>query len=310
MLGSQPRDRLLPTLATLVVLGLLMMTIHVRLEGGGVVGVVRSGTRTVLGPVQEAAAIVAGPIADVVDSLSNVAALREENDALRAENAELFASITALQDQTARLELLENFYQLESSGEEIGRTLANVISRTDPFDAALTINKGTADGIVRGQPVVNTTGFVAGVVDVVGRSTSTVVPITANRQALTVVVGEQIGTLHSVPGSDLMRLQMPDAREPVMEGDQVLTSAVSVNFPAGLPVGEIVEDAAPLVDLLNTRVDPFVDPDTLRFVVVLAWPPDPISVTLDDDVAEGRESAAATSVFGLIDSRSQRVRGG
>jgi len=284
MLNNEPRGRILPTLVTLLVVGILLMTFDVRLEGGGVVGVLRTGTQTLVSPLQKGAAVVVNPVADMVDSLSNMAGLREENAALRSENAELLASIILVQDQLARLELLEQLYDLEAAGDELGRTVANVIGRPDAFDAALIINKGTSDGVAVGQPVVDTNGYVVGTVKNVTGGSATIVPITANRQALTVVVGDQIGTLLSVVGSRDMRLEVLDARDPVLSGDRVLTSAVSANYPAGLPVGVVVEDAAPSIDSLRSLVDPYVDPDTLRLVVVLAWPPDPVTVTQDDTV--------------------------
>jgi cell shape-determining protein MreC len=77
-----------------------------------------------------------------------------------------------------------------------------------------------------------------------------------------------------------MRLEL-DAEEPVFIGDRVVTSSGSVRFPAGYPVGEVIADAAPTNDTLSTEVEPYVQPDTLRVVVVLAWPPDPITAVTE-----------------------------
>jgi cell shape-determining protein MreC len=74
-----------------------------------------------------------------------------------------------------------------------------------------------------------------------------------------------------------MKLEIYSAKEPVLATDRVLTSAGSLSFPAGWPIGEVVADAAPVVDVLTTTVRPFVNPRTLRLVVVLAWPPDPVT---------------------------------
>ncbi len=282
MLTQEPRGRTLPLLITLLIVGVLLMTFDVRLEGGGAVGVVRTGTQTVIAPLQKAASYVVSPVADVIDSLSNITNLREENIALRRQLAEAEAGLVAVQDQLARLELFEDLYELETAGNKIGRTVANVIGRPDAFDAALIIDKGQSHGIVRGQPVVDTNGYVVGTVKSVTAGSATIVPITADRQALTVVVGTQVGSLLSRVATNLMRLEVLDARETILAGQRVLTSAVSASYPAGLPVGLVVEDAAPQIDVLSTTVEPFVNPDTLRLVVVLAWPPDPITAVTDD----------------------------
>ncbi len=294
MLDNEPRGRILPTLISLIVVGVLLMTFDVRVQGQGVVGVMRTGTQTLVAPLQKAAAVVVNPVADMVRSLTNVASLQEENRVLRAQIAEQQAALIGVQDDLARLEFLEQLYDLETAGDELGRTVALVIGRPGAFDSALIINKGTADGVAVGQPVVDTNGYVVGTVKDVTGGSATIVPITGDRQAVTVIVGEQIGTLVSQVASSEMRLEVLDAREPILAGDRVLTSAVSASFPAGLPIGEVIGDSAPGIDTLTTFVSPFVNPDILRLVVVLAWPPDPVSITADDRVIPVDTSTTTT----------------
>lgn len=294
MLTNEPRGRTAPTLITLVVLGVLLMTFHVRLDGGGIVGVLRSGAQTIITPIQEAAAFVVTPVADMVDSLSNVASLREENLALRAELAEREAALVGLQDELARLEILEQLYELEEAGSEIPRTVANVIGSPDFLDEALIINKGTSDGIVPGQPVIDTNGYVVGSVHEVTAGSATVVPVIVGSSGVRVIVGEQTGVLTPQINSNLMRLEIFGARDPVLVGDRVVTSSGSVSFPVGLPIGRVVEDAAPVSDSLTTTVEPFADPDTLRLVIVLAWPPDPITAS-EQPVAEEPDQTTTTT---------------
>ncbi|HEY4606809.1 MAG TPA: hypothetical protein VIH55_04095, partial [Acidimicrobiia bacterium] len=161
MLTSKRSDRALPTFITLLVVGVLLMTFDIRLEGGGVVGVLRSGTQAIVSPLQRLASFVVNPISNALDSLSNVASLREQNAALSAELAEAQASLIAMQDQTARLELLEQLYDLGNDENQVGRTVANVIGAVD---AALIIDKGSSSGVLVGQPVIDTNGYVVGTI--------------------------------------------------------------------------------------------------------------------------------------------------
>jgi rod shape-determining protein MreC len=234
---------------------------------------------------------VVTPVANALDSLSNVASLREQNAALSAELAEAQAALIAVQDQIAKLELLEQLYDLDTDEEALGRTIANVIGAVD---AALIIDKGTSDGVVVGQPVIDTNGYVVGTVKSASSGSATVLPITAGREGLTVLVGSQVGTLVSRAFSSEMGLDVFDAREPVLAGDRVLTSAASTDYPAGYPVGEVLEDASPESTSLTTTVRPFVDPESLRFVIVLAWPPDPVSAVTDDTLPD--ESTTTTTL--------------
>jgi rod shape-determining protein MreC len=243
--------------------------------------------------MQRIAAYVVTPIANALDSLSNVASLREQNAVLLTDLAEAEAALVAVQDDLAKLALLEQIYDLETDGAELGQTVANVIGSVD---AALIIDKGMDDGIVAGQPVIDPSGYVVGTVKTASTGSATILPITATntREGLTVLVGSQTGTLLSRPFSSELALEMDldvfDAREPVLAGDRVLTSAASTDYPAGLPVGEIIQDASPESTSLSTTVRPFVDAEALRFVVVLAWPPDPVTAATDDAVPEDTTS--------------------
>lgn len=281
MLSREPAGRTLPTLITLIVIGIMLMTFDVRSEGTGVVGVLRTGTQSLVSPLQKAASFAVKPVVDLVDSLSNVANLREENIALRRELVAAQAEINAIQDLVVRVEFLEQIFDMKSAGSQIGRTVANVIGRPDPLEETLFIDKGTSHGIAVGQPVVDSNGYVVGSVSSATADSATVVPIISRRQGLTVIVGDQEGSLISQPGSELMKLEIYSARGPVLANDRVLTSAGSLSFPAGWPIGEVVADAAPVVDVLTTMVRPFVNPRTLRLVVVLAWPPDPVTAVTD-----------------------------
>jgi rod shape-determining protein MreC len=298
MLSREPAGRTLPTLITLLVIGVLLMTFDVRSEGAGVVGVLRTGTQAVLAPLQKAASFAVRPVVDLVDSLSNVANLREENIALRTELVEAQAELNAMQDLEVRLELFEQIYEMEAAGSDIGRTVANVIGRPDGLEESLIIDKGTSHGIAVGQPVVDSNGFVVGTVSTVTNGSATVVPITSQRQGLTVIVGDQEGSLISQPGSDLMKLEIYSARGPVLAEERVLTSAGSLSFPAGWPIGVVVEDAAPIVDVVTSRVRPFVNPKTLRLVVVLAWPPDPLMSVTTTTTSTTTTTIAGTTTTG------------
>lgn len=282
MLSREPAGRNLPTLITLVVLGIMLMTFDVRSEGAGVVGVLRAGTQTIVAPLQKAASYAVTPVVNLVTSLSNVATLREENQALRRELVEMQARLNTTRDLEVRLDLFEKIHGMDPAGSDIRQTVANVIGRVGiTVDEALIIDRGTSHGIAVGQPVVDPQFNIVGSVRTVTATSATVVPIMSSRQGVTVIVGDQEGTLLSQAGNDLMRLEIYRAQEPVLIGEPVRTSAASILFPAGWLVGEVVQDAAPVVDVLTTWVRPFVNPQTLRLVVVLAWPPDPITAITD-----------------------------
>lgn len=282
MLNRQPGDRTLPTLISLLVIGLLLMTFDIRSEGAGVTSTLRTGAQALVSPLQKGAAFVVNPVADAVDSLTNVASLREQNLALQAALAERDAQLVAMLDDQALIEYYEQLHDLEATGSELGRTPAQVIGQPDAFDGALIIDKGSSDGIVVGQPVIDPSGYAVGSVLHVSPGSATIVPITVGPSGVAVAVGNQVGEVLPQVNTDDMRLELSEAQDPVFAGERVITSSGSVRFPAGIPVGEVIADAAPGNDTLSAQVRPYVEPATLRLVVVLAWPPDPITPVTPD----------------------------
>lgn len=276
------RDNSLPTFITLMALAMMMMTLDVRAQGAGVIGTVRDGANALMEPVETAAAFVVNPLADFVENLADLAELRTENEALRAELADLQAEQASFQDKLVRLEQLEKAMRLELDIADIAVTAANVIGRTDSFDLAFRIDKGEESGIVAGNPVVDANGYLVGRVLEAGSGYAIVIPLVADVEAATVTVGDQVGSLSGVIGTDdQLVFDVFDQASPVLAGQQVVTSAQSFAYPPSIPVGEVIADAVPVGRALTVGVRSFVDVRSLRVVLVLAWP-DPKAATADD----------------------------
>jgi rod shape-determining protein MreC len=146
----------------------------------------------------------------------------------------------------------------------------------------LIIDKGTNEGIAVGQPVIDTNGYIVGSVQQVTSGTARIVPMTVGADGVAVTVGEQLGVVLPQINDNILRLDVNPARDPVLAGEKVVTSSQSVRFPAGYPVGEVIVDAAPTAaGSLSTLVEPYMNPNNLRVVVVLAWPPDPVSAVTE-----------------------------
>lgn len=282
MLNRQPGDRTLPTLVTLMVIGVLLMTFDIRSEGEGVTSVLRNGMQTIVSPLQKGAAFVVNPVIDVTRSLTNITSLRETNLDLQRQVAELEAQLIAVDDDLARLEFLEQYYDLEATGADVGRVVTEVIGRAGPLDNALIVDKGTSNGIAVGQPVIDVNGYVVGSVQQVTGGTARVIPITVGSDGVAVTVGGQFGWVLPKVNESTLRLEINPARAPVFAGDRVVTSSQSVRYPAGYPVGEVIADSDESgAGSLTGVVQPYMSLEDLRFVVVLAWPPDPVAAVTE-----------------------------
>jgi rod shape-determining protein MreC len=275
------QDHSLPLFVTLIVVAFLLMTFDLRSGGDGILSSLRSGTNSVVQPIEGAVQAVVDPIADFVDGLSDIASLRSENEALRARLAESEGELAGVADQLQRLETLENLLDLPLDVQAFSQTLANVTGRADSFDLSFRIDKGTSDGVLAGQPVLDDNGNLVGRVLESWAGGATVVPITGDIEAVTVSVSGQDGIARSIPGAselELVRdlsLDVFVGAQSVREGDRVVTSRFSQSFPPGIPVGVIKADASPEGQNLTAFIEPFLDLQSLRAVVVVVWPPDP-----------------------------------
>lgn len=271
-------DRSIPLFVTLLVVAFVVMTFDVRSSGEGALDTVREGASRLISPVQAVATAVVDPVARLVENLSDIAGLRNENAALRAELARVQADLAAVEQDRARLEVLEEMLGLELAVDELVRTNANVIGRSDSVDELLTIDRGEEAGILPGHPVLDHNGYVVGRVLDSWNGGAQIVPLIRDVEGITVTVGDQFGTLQPVIGSEDMVLSVLESARAVEVGDQVVTSQLSLSFPRGLPVGEIVEASRPQGQTLTATVRPFTETSRLEAVVVIAWPPDPATV--------------------------------
>jgi rod shape-determining protein MreC len=148
---------------------------------------------------------------------------------------------------------------------------ANVIGREASFwNYSITIDKGAAQGIKVGQPVVNALGVVGKVFEVV-ETTSKVILITDPQFSVAALAqrtresGLVSGTLQ---GKCRMSYIDNDAR--IRSGDQVITSKLSSSFPESLLIGTIID----IVDNPRTMtaeaiIEPAADMSQLEEVLVV-----------------------------------------
>lgn len=166
-----------------------------------------------------------------VSEITGYFSLRKQNEQLAQENAQLRNQIGSMDSV--------------GTPAELHYTAAKVVQMTtDQLHNYLTINRGSRDGIQRGQGVRNSEGVV-GIVRTVGRNYSVVLPIinTHTNLSCRFAKNDYIGTLQwDGEDSRFARLADVAAHMVVNPGDTIITSGLSPVFPEGIPVG-IVENS-------------------------------------------------------------------
>lgn len=222
--------------------------------------------------VTPAAAAVRGVTQPLTDVLLNAGQVRE----LSTENAELRQTVARLEAEATQLReaglAAEQVAALEASAGGAGAHLAASVLLRDPTPSRelVLIDRGAADGIVVGQPVLGPGAVLVGAISHVEDRRSWVRLLSDSGSSVAAVV-QSSRTQGALSGGDLpLLLEFVPLDAPVTEGDIVLTSALGGLLPGGLPIGRITSVTANDQDLFETiEVEPFTDYRRLEHVLVL-----------------------------------------
>jgi len=176
-------------------------------------------------------------------SLFNGVSLFRENENLKQENQKLLSQIVALQSITQENQAKSDVLTVCQNN---GFSLVMVgISGLDNDN--LSINKGSADGISEGMPVINQQGVLFGKISKVYKNFSHVILI-SNKNSITNVKVQQADNMMSevngvVKGKGALTayLDLIPISSEINYGDILVTSAIDKSFPKDLLVGKITK---------------------------------------------------------------------
>lgn len=168
--------------------------------------------------------------------------LLEENKVLRENQLVLQArqqKLAALEMENLRLrELLSSSAQLE---ERV--LIAEVLSAAqDPYRQQIVLNKGTRDGVYKGQALVDADGVLGQVIRV-SFDSSTALLITDPEHGTPVEINRTGLRTFALGRGDGQSLSLPflPGNADVQVGDLLVSSSIGGRFPSGYPVGHIRE---------------------------------------------------------------------
>lgn len=148
-----------------------------------------------------------------------------------------------LRDENARLRALLDLappLAVEPMVARITRTLPN------PFARKLIIDRGGADGIEPGRPVVDVAGLIGQITEVY--PTSSVITLLTSKEQAAPVQNQRNGLrlLVSGTGSDnLLEVRYLDMHADLKAGDLLTTSGIDGVYPPGIPVARVVSVEQP-----------------------------------------------------------------
>jgi len=237
-----------------------------------------------------AALTVTAPVERMFSGLTRYTSALEENAELRRQTAALAADVARLREARSEADRLRG---LVGFGDSLGvaRVAARVIGKDITRQANfLTIDRGTADSVEVGMPVVDERGVVGRVI-LTSAHYAVVMPHQNTQFAIpaTIDLLDQDGIVRwDGTGYDRLLMEFVPKTEPVVPGQLVVTSPYSDVFPPGLPVG--IVDTAYAAAGRNDYViylRPAAPITQARYVYVLLIRPDPEREALEAAAREG-----------------------
>ena len=224
----------------------------------------------VTGPLQTAMISSAQAVENVWLDYFALVNLREENEQLRKSLARAGARINRQREAEVaniRLRLLLNFtsnYGYEYLGAKV------VAWDPGPWFKTITIDRGEADGIKTGQPVVSDQGVVGRTAEVSAHFAKVLLMVDYNSSIDAYVQRTRVRGILSGKSEKYCALKYILKNEELLKGDVIITSGLDGIFPRGLPLGYITRVNKTGQDIFQeVDVVPAVDFDRVEEVLVV-----------------------------------------
>lgn len=226
-------------LLVLVVLSVALMVVDARFD---TLKPLRSQMGMVLTPLYWLADLPVRAWQRATETLSSSSSLVAENERLKAEALLMqrrLQKLAMLTEQNVRLRELLNSAALVDDKVIVGELIG---LDPNPFTHRILIDKGARDGVFVGQPVLDASGLMGQVVEVMPYAARVLlltdvthsIPVQVNRNGLRAIA---IGT----GNPDYLELRHVAETADIKEGDLLVSSGLGQRFPSGYPVAQVTE---------------------------------------------------------------------
>jgi rod shape-determining protein MreC len=270
--------------AVLVAISLILLTAYFGESPSSPLHTVQRGLVEVFSPIQSGASALLSPVRDVAGWFSDTFKARSQVKQLRVQVHQLQSQLAQSQYASTQNAQLAKQVGLDNSNslaayKPVG---AHLISR-DPtlWYATVEVDKGSSDGVHKGDPVTGDGGLV-GVASVVDPNVSVVTLITDHTMAVAAQVADQAGDtgvlVPAVGNPNQLVLQYLPSTSQAKVGQLVVTVGFKAGslqdlYPPGIPIGQVSN--ANYTNLANNgevQVSPVVDLRHLDAVQILTAP--------------------------------------
>jgi len=211
------------------------------------------------------------------DTATSIPELKSRKD-LITENEQLKIKIQNLAVDTSQIEILKSenqtLRQLLNFAENKNYKIvsAGMISAAAGDLNGFVINRGTANGITKGNAVVTENGVMVGKIFSAEENRATVIILSDNQSRVAGTILNQTKTIGLIIGERglSVKLEMIPQNEEIKDSDMVVTSGLEEKIPAGLAIGVINGIEKKDNELFkNAYIDPLVDYNKIKIVSVI-----------------------------------------
>lgn len=193
----------------------------------------------VTAPIAACGTLVTGTLGDIWNNYIDLIDVRQENIALRKSVKRLNERIVANNEALAANQRLKALLDLKNEVALPSLAVSVIGEDSSAWFKTLVVDRGSADGLLEGMPVVAAGGIVGRLVKVAPNS-SRVLLLTDHASAIAAVVqrSRARGVVRGA-GGGRCSLEFTVKDEDVKVGDAVISSGIGGVFPKGLPIGEV-----------------------------------------------------------------------
>lgn len=266
-------------LALLVAAALILLTAYFGESPSSPLHAIQRGVVEVFSPIQEGASKALKPVRDIAGWFSDTFHARSQVQQLRKENQQLVGEIAALKGAQLENAQLSREVGLDNSlGINAYHPVAAQVIARDPtlWYATVEVDKGSADGISAGDPVLGD-GALVGTITTVSANVSIVTLITDHNSSVTARIEDSTGdTGVLVPAvgapNQLLVQYIINRHAQIQVGQPVVTAGFRSGpleslYPANIPIGQ-VSSADPNTLLSDGQITVTPDADLRHFDAV------------------------------------------
>ncbi len=268
----QKKTGIVGIIITIVILIILVIISNINLEK---LSYIENVVSSIVMPIQNGLTYLKNKITGNTEFFDDITKLQQENDELKAKNAELEQNLREFEIIKSENTTLKEYLSLTEKYSDYETKAAYIISKDiSNYSNVFVINVGEKDGIQANMTVISDKGLVGHVISVTS-NTAKVQTIIDTASTVSAVISSSRdtiickGTLEENKQNLLKASYIPTSAN-LVGGDKIETSGMGGIYPKGIVVGTIKE-------IQNTKnitnryayIEPAVDFDKVETVLVI-----------------------------------------